>query len=368
MSGVIALRPSSANRWVPCPGSAALEAGAPDNEHEVTREGTAAHYMAEQVLKGVVTEPLELVDRAAPNGVVMDEEMSEHIEAYVTRLRSRGLPIYVEHPISVDFRNGVVIPGNLDAGAFDEATGTLYIDDLKYGWAPVNVLGNWQFIIYAIGLAIPFGAAVKQIVMTVHQPRPAHPQGRVRSWAITFEKINELWHVVASAAKIATTPGAPTHTGAHCRDCKALHICPAAREAGLNAVDVSGRSVPEELTGVEFASELQTLRRAKAVIDQRLDAIEIQATGTLKAGGIIPGFGLDVAYGKRKWRDEDDIPALEMITGKVLTASKPITPRAAERKGIPRETVDIYTVTPATGHKLVECDLDAIARGAFENG
>ena len=52
--GHAVLSPSSAHRWIACPGSVALvaTAGAPDTGSVSADEGTAAHEMAERILLG----------------------------------------------------------------------------------------------------------------------------------------------------------------------------------------------------------------------------------------------------------------------------------------------------------------------------
>ena len=47
------LSPSSAERWMSCPGSVALNEGKDDKGSSYAAEGTAAHELAEKILRGV---------------------------------------------------------------------------------------------------------------------------------------------------------------------------------------------------------------------------------------------------------------------------------------------------------------------------
>ena len=47
------LSPSSAERWMSCPGSVALNEGKDDKGSSYAAEGTAAHELAEKILRGI---------------------------------------------------------------------------------------------------------------------------------------------------------------------------------------------------------------------------------------------------------------------------------------------------------------------------
>ncbi len=46
------LSPSSAKRWMACPGSVRMESTIPDKGSEFADEGTAAHFLASECLEG----------------------------------------------------------------------------------------------------------------------------------------------------------------------------------------------------------------------------------------------------------------------------------------------------------------------------
>lgn len=349
------LRPSEAGRWVNCPASPRLQAPFPDVPSPDAEEGTAAHWAAAQVLQDHHALD-ELVDRTAPNGVIITGDMVEHIQMYVDTVHPSSV---IERPLPSAIAG--VEDGTPDALRVDGLYGHIW--DFKYGWGIVEARGNWQGACYVVNLFAKHDWKLEQVTFHIVQPRPYHYEGRVRSWKVTLGEADALRSVLSVAANNANNLGAITVTGEHCKYCRALHVCEAARRAGLNGVDVAYSGQPVDIQGDALAGELRMLKRAADAIKLRLDALESHAINTIDAGGIVPGWSMERAYGRRKWKD--GVTALEALSGVTLTESKPVTPAQAEKRGVDPLLVKQFTTTPETGRKLVERDTSTKAAEVF---
>lgn len=355
------LRPSEAGRWVNCPASPRLQQPFPDVPSPDAEEGTAAHWAAAQVLQGHHALD-ELTDRAAPNGVIITGDMVEHIQMYVDTVTPNSV---IERPLPSAIPG--VEDGTPDALRVDGFYGHIW--DFKYGWGIVEARGNWQLACYAVNMFAKHDWKLEQVTCHIVQPRPYHYDGRVRSWKVTRDDARGLHEQLITAVGRTVTSGMTTRvpaavTGPHCKYCRALHVCEAARRAGLNAVDVAYSGSPVDMQGVALSGELRTLKRAADAIKLRLDALESHAISTIDAGGIVPGWSMERALGRRTWKD-DNVTALEVLSGVTLTESKPVTPAQAEKRGVDPLLVKQFTTAPETGRKLVERDTSAKAKEVF---
>lgn len=366
----LTLRASQTNRAFNCAGSVRMESQVPvPPDSDDAKEGTAAHWVAEMVLTNVVSDSSELVDRQAPNGVMITGVMTENVDWYIRRIRGRGIPFSVEQPVSVLLSNDphVVIEGTGDAISYDDSTATLYVDDLKYGYRLVDAVGNWQLISYALG-ALSSGQynMAERFVLTIDQPRPYHPAGKVRSWELSRDDLMGYYRKIQELVSLIMSPDAMLTTGLHCGYCAAFDSCPAAQSAGMNAVDVATRAFVDILDGGALNMELVNLNRAKTMIENRLSAMQELAESRLRSGTPVPGWSLQPRLGNTEWIDGVDMSTMEMIAGKPLTISKPITPAAAKREGVPEDMVKAFTTRPSRGMKLVQMDIDEQARKVFK--
>lgn len=362
-------RASAASQWIYCHEAAWLAPLYPKPEGTAAREGTAAHYLAEQVLKGAV--PSTLINTPAHNGVIISDDMVDPVMTYVDHVRSHGPGYWVEQAIEIQFSVGKVT-GTCDGASFNfnEIDGTLYIDDFKYGYAPVDVFENWQLIIYAMGVFIKYGSntPIQRVVMSIIQPRAYHHDGPIRTWTITKDQLNEYFVKLSHTVESIHSDSRQCTSGHHCRYCDALAFCPTAKQSCMNAVDVVMNAIPDTDTPQQIAELLDVLTYASKTIQHTLDAVTARAESSILSGVPVPGYNFEPGRGKRRFIDPQQAIDTARVFGVDVTTTKPVTPAEAERRGLDKSVVNSLTVTPSTAPKLVKRDIASIADRTFNNG
>ncbi len=120
MSAHAKFSPSGAHRWIPCPGSLALEAAYPNTSSKFADEGTAAHEVAAKVLQDNLASAVDLVGTTVLIGggtFVVDSDMAAFVDVYVNAIRQRieafklqgalSVEMYIEHKVDFSSRIGV---------------------------------------------------------------------------------------------------------------------------------------------------------------------------------------------------------------------------------------------------------------------
>lgn len=206
--------PSSAFRWLNCPGSIGMQRDLNNSgsSSEAAAEGTAAHWLAEVVLKeyplGTRAEELDIyrgetirvsnTDREGNTTTydfIICKLMTEYVLEYILLCESLAFGAdYIEIEKKVDLTAYTSIDGNPSHGYLDFTCvegGVLNILDFKYGknWA-VNAHENSQLMLYAKGaydeLSTYFD--IKSIRMLINQPR----NGGTTEYTITPDQL-DLW-------------------------------------------------------------------------------------------------------------------------------------------------------------------------------
>lgn len=307
------LSPSSAHRWLYCHGSVTLEAGLPDQSTEFSREGTAAHALAEWCLREGL-HPDEFMHDVI-EGVEVTMEMSWAVADYVDYVRNihantHNSTLLVEQ--RVEFTNWV--PGGFGTSdAIVIGDGLCHVIDLKFGQGvKVNAYRNEQAMLYALGVFQTFSPLydIDTFVLHIHMPRLDH----VSEYTITVtDLLNWAADVVRPAAEKATAGELNFAPGEKaCRFCKARATCKALAKHNYELTmskfdDLTTGEDHIKLPVKELLSvdELAALLPRLPLLKQWATDVEEHALSILTHGGALPGYKLVEGRSIRQWVDED---------------------------------------------------------------
>jgi hypothetical protein len=330
------LTPSSAHRWMICTGYPFLLSAnkIPYEQCASASEGVIAHGILEQVINGI------------PLAITADVDM-----VMGANLLKAALPINLQWIVGgrivAMHTSDISIKGTVDIYGYDDVEDVVHIFDYKYGHTTVEVFENWQLIVYAIGVKknlIKVNAGTL-FSLTIVQPRAWHEDGVIRNWTITMAELEAYEERVYSAANTAVNPGSRTCvTGRVCKYCPVAHCCEALRHDALYAAD-NAYAQYEELPNDAIGIELDILRDAAAIIENRLTGLEQDITYRLKKGDQIAGYTLAPGRGTIKWNvPDDEVLALGEIMGVPVSIVKLVTPTQAISAGLDSGLINMYTV------------------------
>ncbi|UUJ74506.1 RecB family exonuclease [Microcystis phage Mae-Yong1326-1] len=341
---------SGSARFIACPGShqlseraEAMRGGAPAQGSKWAAEGTAAHAMLEDMLRGRVKPgDRQLIGSGwsvdGHTGVV-DTAFVEAVLVAVREVEKRragGVGEWIEQRVSLD---KLWAPAQPPADLFgtadwigvrqDTARKRLVVSvlDFKFGaGVAVEARDNTQLLYYALGalLFLDVASTVRlrdgwglDVEAVIVQPRAQHPEGPVR--VAHYSGLDVLaWgdEVLKPAVEKALAPDAPIVIGTHCRWCSALAICPAMKQTALDAARQEFGPLPPQpvdLTGPELADLLTKVEPLEAW----LDALREEARTRIETGQRVPGWRVVDRKGRRSWtrNDYDTAAALNGVLG-----------------------------------------------------
>lgn len=350
-------RPSAASRWARggCTGSVALAARYPDTDEEFGAEGTRLHALAAELLR---EERLERDVVAEDLAIIMP--YVRDVQAAVERAgKTRELLIEERR----EWQPNPTLAGTPDAALKDFQAQRLTVWDFKSGWRLVEAFENHQLLCYAMMLCPPSW----NLELRIAQPQPSHPEGRVRSWHLSWQELQPYWVWIGRAVRAITDGKTELKAGGHCIYCPALHACPAARDVSLRTVGLAQRE-PFELDDAEIGRELEVLREASKLIALRTAALEEDVAVRLREGRLLRGVSMREGRGGR-WKWTQDVEAtrslLRMLTGKDHAITHIPTPKQLIDAGVSEELVrSLAQYQP--GKMKVSTDVDRLARKVFK--
>lgn len=360
------LSPSSAHRWMRCPGSVVLSDGTPDRGSAYAAEGTVAHDFGAKLLEDPTFE-VPVGDTVEADGfhVHVTPEMKHHVHDYAKLVREYagdGL-LMAEQKVSIGHLTGE-----------DGATGTsdviivkgteLIVIDLKYGMGlKVFAEENEQLQMYALGAyaAVELLHDITEVTMVIHQPRLNH----VSEWTISLAKLLEFAEdIAAAAAQVSaaadldfavniqgSADGSLMDDGflsageKQCKFCAAKATCPALKAevfasvssmAAASAADFADLVAPKVAADTDGGLLAEAMSKVK-LIEGWCDAVRAETERRLLSGTAVVGFKLVQGRGTRKWTEEEKVE-------KIL-------------KGFRFRVDDIYErklVSPAKAEKLLK--------------
>lgn len=346
--------PSSAERWLNCPGSVRLGRDLPAlPSSRYAAEGSVAHGLAEKLCKGELTD-MDLMAKVGDtivydeHEIEVTEEMVSHVLAYASavhrdvqqlRLEDRPAAVFSHIELKVRMR----LEGEDDEEVYGTADNVIYrkghkmiVRDLKYGKGkPVNVVENIQAGIYALGAQDSVcGEAFDDVELVIDQPRI----NGERRWSAPKDWLRELRYRVAAGVKATKAPDAPLKAGSWCRWCKAQSICPEIQAAQQREAEVDFRDAPPlpvvagTVTVNQAMIDAATPERLARLLDWEepltsfYRAAKARAKQLLEQGVTLPGWKLVDGRSNRKWGEgyEDAVVA---TMGKLGRSDKAYAPR-----------------------------------------
>jgi hypothetical protein len=373
--GEALFRPSSASRWLNCPGSVSLASTLPRDRtsSSFAKEGTAAHLVFNEALSEIRM-PEEWtgrrikIDEKTGEDWLVDAEMEEAVKFAVSVVEDKithSTEKHLEYFLSLAplDPSDIVLQqnrGTADVALVDKKARKLTIMDLKYGQG-VRVEGDSpQLLDYALMGLVTFGVdgGWEEVESVVIQPRSRDENDRVRSHIFhPDDLLIDFAGKVVSAfdAALDENPSLSVDpTGKWCRWCPAKSICPALQASGMAVVGASRGGmvsaalkatspmppIPKEapvlvepsLMGVEA---IATVLERRKVYDAWIEAVEDRAMKLLQAGAAVPGWELGQRQGNRAWVDPQSAANTLRKAGASLTDLYPpqklVSPAQAEK-------------------------------------
>lgn len=216
------LGPSSAERWLNCPGS--VLAPGVSEQTEYAAEGTAAHTLSEWVRQGKFIETFRgKTLRVGAFDFKVGKSMIDSVLAFLVDIRKEGAgPVLTEERVSYEelVEGGF---GTTDHGRLRD--GWCSVKDFKHGkGVVVGAKENPQLMLYALGVYFKYRWIYRfdAFVLSICQPRVSH----FDVWETTLGKLLQWgYDVVRPGAVRALTPGAEIKAGPWCKFCKIKNTC-----------------------------------------------------------------------------------------------------------------------------------------------
>lgn len=276
-----------------CAGSVALISALgiqeESDEPDYRKNGTAAHAVAAHCLEKS-QDTFEYVGETI-EGVVVDVPMADAVQVYLDECRpfmDGADKVYIEQRISAP----EVHPQFFGTTDFAAVRGfNLIVRDYKHGEGIlVDVEDNPQLLYYAYGI-LRLHPEVLQVELGIVQPRGFHPDGPVRTWAVSAEYVRSFVMGELRNAMLRTEIDNDLDAGSWCRFCPAKLVCPLMNSLFGAAAQTDPKAVAE-LSDAGLGRSYQRVEAVKFY----LKALEEEVYNRLNHGKAV--FGTKLVHKK----------------------------------------------------------------------
>lgn len=362
------LSPSSAHRWMNCPGSVRLTENDPNTAGQEAMRGTAAHKVIETMLlngetdaaayhnriilvHGPGEQETQILEPGNPANIipgwfmfVCDDTMVAGVQTMIDEIERVREELFEPLLYTERFLDMTWLDSRLGGTAdvtLVELGGWIHLFDYKNGRIVVEVVDNEQMKNYAVGLLHEHPDAAGVHVHLV-QPNAQHEDGTIRDESYTADEIRLFEITLKEAADATTPPNAPRRAGEWCTYCSGKERCPEfaafiQEEVGADFADDppdalpsptligeedAGASnedgvfipeLPEMYTdGDEYRARLVRVAKWIPLLDQLKRDVLSKIQAELLGGNQCGDWKLVRGKSNRKWIGEDEAFAREL--------------------------------------------------------
>ena len=307
---------SSYARWKACPGSVRLSQGVEKQESEYAKEGTAAHMVAERMIRG---ERAPKYIEVSDSTFEVDGDMLDAVKVYVSYVSSHAKPAW-QHWNERKFHLKEYHPdlfGTSDHILYNPKDKHLVVVDYKHGQgiaveASYDGIPNSQLMYYGLGALHVLKIPIKTVDLVIVQPRCFHPDGPIRKVSVSPLELVDFAADLISDAKETENPNAKLSAGSHCRFCPAAHKCPEIKNISAVAVKSPFSNLQPGFDFQYDPAELSQALNQLDTMESYIKAVREFAYREAAQGRCPPGFKLVAKRANRKWNHEDG--ALKFVT------------------------------------------------------
>ncbi len=364
------LPPSGASAWSKCALWATMNQRYPQDESPAALEGTAAHWVAWEMLNAQSDVEMPQEGSSTPNKLTVTGEMLDGGELLIETIQARlavcgaGSGPFIEQQISIPSL-GENCFGTPDCWGWNPATKHIEIIDYKFGHRFVDEYFNPQGLLYLFGILSKINPAWSfqeqiSVSFTVVQPRCYYKGSPVRThsfWLKDAGPYFQQFQIMAGAA-LASQPTATTNP--HCCDCSGRHACPTLQQAAYSDAEFATDRQPYDLSPQAAALELKMLERASDRLQARVEGLRELTIANLKTGVSIPHYHLEPSSGRARWNlPNDQIISIGQLLGKDLSKTEVITPAQAKKLGVDESVIKAYSQNNSSLKLIADNPADA---------